>query len=216
MKVKGQAIAIFAAILFGTAFVSNAGAQCGSFPMSHAAPATWHLLDSTPARVRFAVASYSLGFKTVSDSDADGEPVVGMWHVTFTAKGNGGGPPDGTPIDNSIIVLHGDKTEVMVSSRPPQDGDVCMGVWEKTGKSKYTVNHIGWGGYDTTNAPEGIGNPSGPTQIAEEIVVSPDGKHLVGTFTLEAHDTSGNVTAHIVGEMKGTRVTVNTTVSDLL
>jgi len=28
------------------------------------------------------------------------DPIVGMWHVTFTAQGNTGGPPDGTPIDN--------------------------------------------------------------------------------------------------------------------
>src|ERR1035437_3883838 len=216
MKVTGQAIAIFGAILFGTAFVSNAGAQCGSSPMSHVAPASWRLLGPSPGTAHFAVASYSLGFKTVSDNDADDEPIVGMWHVLFTAKGNGGGPPDGTPIDNSLIVLHSDKTEIMASSRPPQDGDICMGVWEKTGRSKYTVNHIGWGGYDTANAPAGIGNPSGPTRILEKIVLSPDGKHFVGTFTLDAHDTSGNLTAHIVGQMTGTRVTVKTAVSDLL
>ena len=91
-----------------------------------------------------------------------------------------------------------------------------MGVWEKTGTSRYTVNHIGWGGFDTANAPAGIGNPIGPTRILEKIVLSPDGNHFVGTFTLDAHDTSGNLTAHLIGVMKGTRVTVNTTVGDLL
>jgi hypothetical protein len=208
-------LAIFGAMLLGTAFVSSASAQCGS-PVSHVAPASWRQLNPYTGEAHFTVASYSLGFKTVSDNDADDEQIVGMWHVLFTAKGNGGGPPDGTPIDNSIIVLHSDKTEIMVSSRPPQDGNVCMGVWEKTGRSKYTVNHIGWGGYDTANAPAGIGNPSGPTRILEKIVLSADGKHFVGTFTLDAHDTSGNLTAHIVGQMTGTRVTVTTAVSDLL
>jgi hypothetical protein len=152
---------------------------------------------------------------TVNDHDADDEAIVGMWHVVFTAKGNAGGPPDGTLIDNSIIQFHSDKTEIMVSSRPPQDGAVCMGVWEKTGRYKYTVNHIGWG-YDTSGGPEGIGNPTGPATIVEKIVLSPDGKHFVGTCTLTAHDTSGNLIGRIVGVMHGTRVTVNTTVGDLL
>ena len=35
-------------------------------------------------------------------SDA-ADPIVGMWHVTFTAEGNEPGPPDGTPIDNALI-----------------------------------------------------------------------------------------------------------------
>jgi hypothetical protein len=208
-------LAIFGAMLLGTAFVSSASAQCGS-PASHVAPASWRQLNPYTGAAHLAAASYSLGFKTVRDGDADDEPIVGMWHVLFTAKGNGGGPPDGTPIDNSIIQLHSDKTEIMASSRPPQDGSICMGVWEKTGTSRYTVNHIGWGGFDTANAPAGIGNPIGPTRILEKIVLSPDGNHFVGTFTLDAHDTSGNLTAHLIGVMKGTRVTVNTTVGDLL
>ena len=31
-------------------------------------------------------------------SDHDDDPIVGMWHVKFTAEGNtGSGAPDGTP-----------------------------------------------------------------------------------------------------------------------
>ena len=144
------------------------------------------------------------------------EPIVGMWHVTFTAEGNSAGPPDGTPIDNAIVVWHGDHTEIMNSGRPPQDGDFCMGVWKKVGKCKYKLNHFAWGGNDTTNAPTGIGNPAGPTHIVEEVTLSPDGNHYVGTFTLDATDTSGNPTAHIIGVIAGTRVTMDTTVQDLL
>ena len=50
------------------------------------------------------------------------DPIVGMWHVTFTAQGNTGGPPDGTPIDNALATWHSDRTEIMNSARPPQDG----------------------------------------------------------------------------------------------
>lgn len=104
----------------------------------------------------------------------------------------------------------------MNSGRPPQDGDFCMGVWKETGKSKYKLNHFAWGGNDTTNAPSGIGNPTGPTRIVEEVTLSPDGKRFTGTFTLDAYDTSGNLTAHIIGVIKATRIDMDTTVGDLL
>ena len=88
------------------------------------------------------------------------DPIVGMWHVTFTAQGNGKeGPPDKTPIDNAIIVWHSDKTEIMNSARPAQDGNFCLGVWESLGGCKYKLSHIAWLSNDTTNAPEGIGKP---------------------------------------------------------
>ena len=123
-------------------------------------------------------------FRTVGE---ELDPIVGMWHVTFTAQGNGkDGPPDKTPIDNAMVVWHSDKTEIMNSARPPQDGNFCLGVWESLGGCKYKLSHIAWAGYDTTNAPEGIGKPAGPTHIVEEVELSPDGKSYSGTFTLDA------------------------------
>jgi hypothetical protein len=150
-------------------------------------------------------------------SNSSDDPIVGMWHVNFTAEGNEAGPPNGTPIDNSLVVWHSDNTEIMASARPAQDGNYCLGVWEKTGKDKYKLNHLPWlGGSDTTNAPSGIGNPQGPTRIFEEVTLSPDGKHYCGTFTLDAYDTAGKLTTHITGVVTATRVTVDTTVQELL
>jgi hypothetical protein len=151
----------------------------------------------------------------ISASSSD-DPIVGMWHVKFTAEGNEGGPPNNTPIDNAIVVWHSDKTEIMNSARPPQDGDFCMGIWEKTGKSTYKLNHFAWAGNDTTNAPSGIGNPAGPTRIVEEVTLTPDENHYVGKFALYASDTSGEVTTHIVGVITATRVTMDTTIKSLL
>ena len=145
-----------------------------------------------------------------------GDPIVGMWHVTFTAHGNEVGPPDGTPIDNALVTWHSDGTELMNSARPPQDGDFCMGVWKRTGRNTYKLNHFAWLANDTANAPSGIGNPQGPTRFFEEITLSPDGNHYTGTFTLDAYDTSGNPVAHIVGAIAATRITTDTTVGDLL
>jgi hypothetical protein len=146
----------------------------------------------------------------------DSDPIVGMWHVTFTAQGNQNGPPDGTPIDNSLVTRHSDGTELMNSARPPQDGDFCMGVWKKTGRFTYKLNHFAWFANDTANAPSGIGNPTGPGRLLEHITLSPDENHYSGTFTLDAYDTSGTQVAHIVGVIAATRITVHTTVPDLL
>jgi len=145
-----------------------------------------------------------------------GDPIVGMWHVTFTAEGNNPGPPDGTPIDNALVTWHSDGTELMNSVRPPQDGNFCMGIWKKTGKSTYRLNHLAWFANDTTNAPSGIGNPQGPARFFEEIALSPDGNHYTGHFSLDAYDTNGTQIAHIIGVINGTRITLDTTVGDLL
>jgi hypothetical protein len=139
-----------------------------------------------------------------------------MWHATFTAFGNQSGPPDGTPIDNALVTWHNDGTEIMNSGRPAQDGQYCMGVWKKIGVLKYKLNHIAWAGNDTSNAPTGIGDPAGPTRFVEEVVLAPDGQHYTGKFTLDAYDTAGNQVAHIVGVIAATRITVDTTVGDLL
>jgi hypothetical protein len=144
------------------------------------------------------------------------DSIVGMWHVTFTAQGNEVGPPDGAPIDNALVTWHSDGTELMNSARPPQDGNFCMGVWKRTGRYTYKLNHFAWLGNDTAGAPSGIGNPTGPTRFFEEITLSPNGKSYTGTFTLDAYDTSGNQVAHIIGVVAGTRITLDTTVGDLL
>lgn len=208
------AIAILGAILLGTAFISGASAQCGFAALpkglpTDKAPTAWH--TAAPGPPRIINASFNR-----DDRDSDDDSIVGMWHAVLTAKGNGAALPDGTPLDNSVVIWHSDKTETMVSSRPPQDGNVCMGVWEKTGRNRFKLNHIGWAGYDTTNAPEGIGNPTGPGQILEDVVVSLDGKHFAGTVILISHDLSGNVTARITGVIAATRITINTDAADLL
>jgi len=139
-----------------------------------------------------------------------------MWHATLTAQGNELGPPDGTPLDNALVTWHNDGTELTNSARPPQDGDFCMGVWKKTGKYTYKLNHIAWFSNDTANAPGGTGNPTGPTRLVQVITLSPDGKHYSGTFTVDAYDTLGNPIAHVVGVLAATRITLDTTVPDLL
>jgi hypothetical protein len=200
LKTRIMVLAFVSACLLGT----TANAACGD---SNKFGTTLHRQSWQGSE---ALQSGSLLRIAVSD------PIVGMWHVTFTAQGNEVGPPDGTPIDNALVAWHSDGTELMNSARPPQDGDFCMGVWKKTGSFTYKLNHFAWFANDTANAPGGIGNPTGPTRIREEITLSPDGKQYAGKFTLDAYDTSGGLVAHIVGVIAATRITLDTTVSDLL
>jgi hypothetical protein len=189
--------------------VPNALAKCGQ-PAQMGHPASFDV-PSGPAQLTRA--AFGGNFRTVGE---EVDPIVGMWHVIFTAEGNGkDGPPDNTPIDNAMVVWHPDKTEIMNSGRPAQDGDFCLGVWEALGGCKYKLSHIAWAGNDTTNAPEGIGMPQGPTHIVEEVMLSEDGKSYTGTFTLTAYNTSFKSVQTIVGVIKGTRVTTSTTIEEL-
>jgi hypothetical protein len=190
-------------ILMGILPSGKAFAACGEYSKAKAGASL--LPQSWGGRSAF--------FLPISD-DADAT-IVGMWHATFTAKTVNGSPIPNTVIDNALVVWHRDKTEIMNSVRPPQDGNFCMGVWEKTGDT-YRLNHFAWFGNDTANAPSGIGNPAGPTQIVEEVTVSPDGEHYSGTFTLTAYDTSGHVAVTLTGVIAATRITLHTNVPDLL
>ena len=206
MKPLLKKVVLIAGIIFvGTLLSGTAFAGCGdsakSKPGASLLQQRWEGQSGT--------------FFPVSASSSD-DRIVGMWHVTFTAEGNEFGPPDGTITDNALVVWHSDHTEIMASSRPAQDGDICMGIWEKTGKSKYKLNHLAWFANDAANAPTGIGNPTGPVRVLEEVTLSPDGKQYAGTFTIDAYDVSGNQLAHVVGTIAATRVTVDTKVSDLL
>jgi hypothetical protein len=149
------------------------------------------------------------------------DPIVGMWHVVFTAQTQDGETipvTGGVVIDNSVVVWHGDGTEIMNSSRSAQDGNFCLGVWEHTGDRTYLLNHIPWQGnvFDPTAAPDVIGAPQGGAQIIEKITLSPDGNSYTGTFTLHAYDTSGNVYVWFTGVLSAKRITPNTPFSALL
>ena len=160
----------------------------------------------------------SAGFDGDGDRDRDSPSIVGMWHVIFTAHTmNGDAIPDpGAAIDNAVVVWHADGTEIMNSSRPAQDGNFCLGVWKKTGKHSYFLNHIPWQGNDPTGGPGAIGNPAGGAQVLEQVILSPDGNHYSGSFTLTAYDTSGNIEVTFTGALSATRITTGTKVPDLL
>jgi hypothetical protein len=181
----------------------SAMAQCG-LPTKPIKPTVWHQTYGGQRQMLVR-----------AGWDDDEPSIVGMWHVIFNGQTMNGEPFSGV-VDNSVVVWHSDGTEVMNSSRPAQDGNFCMGVWVRTGKLKYHLNHIPWAGNDPSNAPNGIGNPQGGAQLIEKITLSPDGNSYTGSFTLDAYDTNGHVTVSFTGMLTAKRITVNTPFTDLL
>jgi hypothetical protein len=206
---KNTRMLAFAASIFGLALscVPNALAACGNInlPLAHHTG-----LNLQYGQTRLVRASLLKG-DDYDDYDKGDVSIVGMWHVVFTGQTmNGGAYTLPEPFDNSVVVWHSDGTEIMNSSRPAQDGNFCMGVWQQMGKRQYFLNHIPWQGNDPG------GNPEGGAQILEAITLSPDGNHYSGKFTFQAYDTKGNPTLTLTGVLTATRITPSTLFGSLL
>jgi len=132
----------------------------------------------------------------VSDGDRDSAPITGLWKVQLAL-------PDGTVIDNGYVTWHADGTEIMNSSRPPISGNFCMGVWKRTGRFTYKLNHFAmqWD-------PSGT-NFIGPLNLKQEIVLDHSRNSYSGTFTADQYDTNGNIIGHGNGLVSGQRITVD-------
>lgn len=139
-------------------------------------------------------------------SAATPEPIVGFWNITLTA-------PDGTVFDWGLQQWHSDGTEILNSGLAPKR--FCLGMWVKAaGPSTYEINHFP---LDYSNGPLNIIN------IREKVTLSPDHNSMTGTFTFDVYDAEGNPVndpggnpIHIVGDVEGHRITMGTSVEDIL
>jgi len=203
LKEMVHASSVAVALLLVACFTAvNASAQCGA--------SDGHLASNTATAMlmRSAAKSSKAPAAQANGAAPAGAAIVGFWHVTFISKGTGF-IPDGTVVDMGFSQWHSDGTEILNSSRPPATGNFCLGVWEKTGPFSYKLNHFAL-------SSDLNGNMVGPANIRENVTLGPQGHTYTGTFSIDQYDTSGNLLAHIVGEVKATRITVDTKVSDIL
>ncbi len=140
-------------------------------------------------------------------SAATPEPIVGFWYVTLTAEGNRSGPPDGTVIDWGLQQFHSDGTEILNSGSGPKR--FCLGVWVKAdGPSTYELNHFP------------IDYPDATTlhliNLREKFTLSGNHNSFAGTFTFDVYDAAGNLLVHIAGDVEGHRLTMDSTVENIL
>jgi len=197
---------LFGVVLVTTFLALNANAQCGASDGPAATVAATSLLER-PVPPRNA--SHTTAQPAASlEGKAEEVSIVGFWHVKFVSEGTPG-IPDGTPIDNGFSQWHSDGTEILNSSRPPATSNFCLGVWEKTGHHTYKLNHFAL-------SSDLSGKLIGPANIREEVTLDASGNRYTGTFTIDQFDLAGNTLAHISGNISGTRITVDTTISDVL
>jgi hypothetical protein len=145
----------------------------------------------------------------VADRDDSVDRIVGFWRVTYVSKGTSG-IPDGTVLVEGFQQWHSDGTEFHYDTQaPPARGNFCLGIWKKTGKSHYQLNHF-FQNWDLSN-----NELTGRGQIREEIDVDRSGDEHFGTFTIDAYDPEGNPVFHAQGTVQATRITVKTDLKDL-
>jgi hypothetical protein len=142
-------------------------------------------------------------------SNGDGASIVGMWSIQFLSMGNTShNPPipDGAMIDFGYNQWHSDGTEILNSgARAPAQENFCLGVWQKTGHSTYTLNHF------ALNYDAATGMLIGKISIVETVTLSPGGSSYSGTFVYTVFDTKGNKTDRLTGQVTAERITVDTT-----
>lgn len=167
----------------------------------------------------------SLHFAKVSEEDSwgwDGEPavhrapIVGLWAFKYISKGNMNtlGIPDGAILDGGNTLWYADGNENTVSGvRNPETGNVCLGVWKRTGERTYELNHIGLSWDPVHNVP------AGPAFIKQHVTLAKDKQSYTGTFSVRQLDADGktlSTPAPIVGEIVATRVTIDTDTQEAL
>jgi hypothetical protein len=142
----------------------------------------------------------------VADRDDSVDRIVGFWKVTFMSKGSDGTV---TVTDNGFAQWHSDGTEIHNSNRPAATGNFCLGIWKKTGRFHYSLNHFLLGSDATNDSLQDRG------QLREEIDLDHGGDEYFGTFTFDDYDLSGHLLFHLQGTVHATRITVNTKFADL-
>jgi hypothetical protein len=189
--------ASIAGLALATIFAPYAHAGCGLYrPLPHGA--SWQPQIAAPRLVRAALVTDGEDATTAEPS------IVGTWKEHWISEGSDG-IPDGTEIDAGYSQWQSGGNEVNLSGlRAPLTGDVCVGVWKKTGARKYQLNHFGIA-YDSTGQ-----NLVGPGRIQQWLTLDAKGNAISGRFTIDQYDESGNLLAHVQGKITGTRVTLET------
>jgi hypothetical protein len=192
-----KTVPVLSGLALATMLGPYAHAGCGLYtPVPH--HVSWQPQVASPRLVLAALAI---------DEDAatpHGPTIVGTWKEHWISEGSDG-IPDGTEVDAGYASWHSDGTEINVSGlRPPVTGDVCLGVWIKTGPRTYQLNHFGIS-YDATGV-----NLVGPARIQQWLTIDPKGNSTSGKFTIDQYDEAGNLRGHVQGNVIGTRVTMET------
>ena len=119
--------------------------------------------------------------------------IVGLWDVKFIFEGQ--------IVDEGFDQYHSDGTEILNDIVPPATGNVCLGVYIKTGPLSLKLRHPSWI-YDPTNTIV-----IGRATILEQVSVDRGGRSFRGTFTIQFRDLAGSELApDFSGQLRGDRI----------
>jgi hypothetical protein len=137
-------------------------------------------------------------FPTTREDEDNDASIVGFWHVLFISGGQ--------TFDEGFDQWHSDGLEILNDNALPVPangtGNVCLGVYKKTGPRTYKSKHPAWV-FDAT------GTLVGTTVILETLIVDQSGNHYTGSFEWINYDLKGNVTSDTKGDLKAERITVD-------
>jgi hypothetical protein len=88
---------------------------------------------------------------------------------------------------------------------PPATGNVCLGVWAKTGSKAYKLRHPFW-------IFDANGNLIGRGVLNEELTLDSKGDAYSGTFTFAFRDLAGHTIPgmpDVSGSLTATRITAD-------
>jgi hypothetical protein len=163
---------------------TSARAACGSFS---------NLGSGSPIKMpMFATA----GGEEEAYSNGSQDPIVGLWHVVYTANG--------ALFNETLDQWHSDGTEFENAFLAPAQGNICFGVWKATGSHSVRLHHVGW-----TFDPTSTGTANGTFTLDETNTVSKDCNSYTGTFTFKTFDLKGNQGMEATGTIAATRITVS-------
>lgn len=190
-----------------------------------ARPAAAGCVDKVPKKVSWQSPADSFGSFLKVSSEQDNwsweapvrrAPIVGLWAFKYLSKGNyiTFGWKDGKVLDGGNTLWYADGNENTVSGvRAPETGDVCLGIWQRTGEWTYELNHIGL----SWNVASAM--PAGPAFIKQSITLGKDLNSYTGTVVIRQLDPDGKTLttpAPIYGTIVATRVNINTDTQESL
>ena len=170
---------------FSVAVASSANAQCG-ISLNRHQPLLGSALPMIGERATVQ--------ETAVTQNGEEQTIVGLWDVKFISENQ--------VVDEGFDQYHADGLEILNDTPPPATGNICLGVWEKTGSRSLKLKHPSWI-YDGSNT-----TVIGRATILERITLDRGGRSFRGTFTIQFRDLSGNpLGPDFSGQLRGDRIT---------
>jgi len=190
---RALTVVCVAVVTLCAGFGSIARAQCAASlaGKSGLVVPAWRNISSVLDPVRTQPPAETSAETSAEAATAAGD-ITGLWTITFTSGGQ--------VVDQGFDVWHSDGTELLNDTPPPATGNVCVGIWSRTGGRGYKLYHPSWT-FDNN------GNLDGVAIIWEQVTLDPRGATFKGTYTVDVSDLSGAPLAHFEGTIAAQRIT---------